>query len=309
MYWRDISNGARTLNIDWSNTSQMLAVDLLKELLQYLPPEYLREFYPEHLFLKCNFGSPLVVLTHDWDFHLEKEKIISELVEKVKYITGVRYLSMINTYLEVEKRYGYKSTILIRQSSPLHFKLIYMLKRLLPSGYEIGIHPEPNQTDFISILKLRKRLETALNSEVRAARVHLLKWGGRSYIENLSKAGIVVDSTFGYNNAIGYRGGIGTAFRAYKSNVLEIPQVIMDVVLFRDLGMESKNLVELLNRFLTSVREQNVVFAINWHIDYAFNEDYIRLYSFVLRKLKQIDAIVATLNDAKTLIERNCEIL
>jgi len=311
MHRKNAENGTGIMNIDWSNVNQMLAVDLLGKLLRYLPSDHLKEIYPQHIFLKCNFGSPLVVLTHDLDFYIERERLVDKLVEKIRYLTGTRYLSMVKRYLEAERMYNCKSTIFILQADPvpLHFKVARMLGRLLPPGYDVGIHPAPHQTETINILELRKRLEMALNSNVRVARAHLLKWKGRSFIESLVKAGIVADSTFGYNNAIGYRGGIGTAFKPYGLDVLEIPLVLMDVALFRDLQIDLKKAVKLLNNFFDSIKEKDVVFAVNWHIDYAFNEDYMRLYTLILRKLEEIDAIIATMSEAESLIERHCKTL
>jgi len=63
-------------------------------------------------------------------------------------------------------------------------------------------------------------------------RMHWLYFSDKTY-ETLERAGFDYDSTFGFNDAVGFRAGTGQVFRPLGANhLVEIPPTIQDTALF-----------------------------------------------------------------------------
>lgn len=137
------------------------------------------------------------------------------------------------------------------------------------NGYEIGIHPSyasPNHLDMITAEK--RVLENRLGKTVDLSRQHYLRFDWKKTPAYLLKAGIIKDSSLGYQNIIGFRCGTGFPYYLYdfenekRSELLEIPMVIMDSALIRENGGD----VEKANTHLRSFLQQN-----KWNTQIIFN--------------------------------------
>ena len=113
-------------------------------------------------------------------------------------------------------------------------KLQAKLKELKDNGFEIGLHGSYYSAKEFSRLKEEKEiLENILGCKVTKTRQHWL-----NYFENVTPFNhnrlFQTDSTLGWNDRMGFRSGIASAYRPYNFkekkafNYTIIPQVIMD---------------------------------------------------------------------------------
>jgi peptidoglycan/xylan/chitin deacetylase (PgdA/CDA1 family) len=103
---------------------------------------------------------------------------------------------------------------------------------LLDSGCEAGVHGIDSWHDSERGREERTALADVTGQPSRGIRMHwLLRDGSTPTV--LERAGYDYDSTFGYNETIGYRAGTGQVFRPLGAKtLLELPMHIQDGALF-----------------------------------------------------------------------------
>src|SRR5207249_1608661 len=101
----------------------------------------------------------------------------------------------------------------------------------------VGVHAIDAWIDSASGSEERERISSTVGSPAAGVRMHWLF----SYEETprkLEEAGFTYDSTFGYNETVGFRAGTLQAFRPLKaSRLLELPLNVMDTALFYPVHM------------------------------------------------------------------------
>ena len=138
---------------------------------------------------------------------------------------------------------------------------------LLKNGCEIGLHglnawqsPEDGQAELQQVRDITGQAEIG-------TRMHWLYWNQASP-RVLEEAGFSYDSTFGYNDAVGFRAGTAQAFRPLGvERMLELPLNIQDSALFYSDRMRLSEA-----EALTACKEVVQVLAclggaltVNWH--------------------------------------------
>ena len=105
------------------------------------------------------------------------------------------------------------------------------LRSLADGGWEVGVHGIDNWKDAGRGAVERKAISD-LGIEVTGTRVHWLLFGRESWAA-LDEAGYGYDTTFGYNEDIGFRAGTLQAFQPRGAgHLLELPLHIQDLALF-----------------------------------------------------------------------------
>lgn len=104
--------------------------------------------------------------------------------------------------------------------------------KLRNHGDEIGLHGIDAWHDQELAYEELHRISQIANQSQIGVRMHWLCFNHDSF-NILDKAGFLYDSTYGYNDAIGFRGGTSQAFQPISTrNLLEIPLHIQDSALF-----------------------------------------------------------------------------
>jgi peptidoglycan/xylan/chitin deacetylase (PgdA/CDA1 family) len=158
--------------------------------------------------------------------------------------------------------------------------------------WEVGLHGGYySYNDFEKISTEKKRLENVLGRKVIGFRNHYLRFKVPDSWELLSSAGFRYDTTFGYNDMIGFRNGMCHPFKPYNLNenreidILEIPLVVMDATLFNvatsfeDAWGYTKKLVDIVEKY-------NGVITFLWHnnvFNCPFRQNWGRLYEKILK--------------------------
>ena len=105
------------------------------------------------------------------------------------------------------------------------------LSSLTEGGWEIGVHGIDNWADADQGVRERKAFSD-LGVDVTGTRVHWLLFERGSWVA-LDRAGYRYDTTFGYNEDIGFRAGTLQVFRPRGvQHLLELPLHIQDLALF-----------------------------------------------------------------------------
>jgi peptidoglycan/xylan/chitin deacetylase (PgdA/CDA1 family) len=145
---------------------------------------------------------------------------------------------------------------------------VEIIQTLLSRGCEIGVH---GIDAWHSIEKgeeeLRRVKEKAGLKNALGIRTHWLCRNEQSF-QILEKAGYSYDSSFGYNETIGFRAGTSQVFKPVAvKHLLEIPLHIQDVALFgpdRMNGSDSYS-EEVCSKMIDSVSKHGGVLTVLWH--------------------------------------------
>ena len=150
------------------------------------------------------------------------------------------------------------------------------LGSIIDSGWEVGLHGGYYAYDNLEeIREEKKRLEKVSGRKVNGYRNHYLRFKIPDSWEFLAEAGFRYDTTFGYNEMVGFKNGMCHPFRPYnlrtdrEVNLLEIPLTIMDDTLF-DLAKSYEGAWDLTKKLIDSVAAYHGVICLNWHSE-SFN--------------------------------------
>jgi hypothetical protein len=113
------------------------------------------------------------------------------------------------------------------------------MRALAAEGFDVGLHGSFNSALEPGMLAREKAaLEEALGERVTTTRQHFLHWQPETTPALQEEAGLEVDSTLGFNRAIGFRCGASLPFRLPGRRLLEVPLAIHDGPLLRADGLE-----------------------------------------------------------------------
>ncbi|QSZ67924.1 hypothetical protein RJ40_10670 [Methanofollis aquaemaris] len=106
-----------------------------------------------------------------------------------------------------------------------------LIKRLTDGGWEVGVHGLDNWRDASAAREELQKVSDLTGATV-GTRVHWLLFDEDSW-KKLDEAGYVYDSTFGYNDDVGFKAGTMQPYRPQGcERLLEVPLIIQDGGLF-----------------------------------------------------------------------------
>jgi hypothetical protein len=138
---------------------------------------------------------------------------------------------------------------------------------LCNQGCEIGLHGIDAWQDPDQGRAERNRISAITQQSALGVRIHWLYFSNHSP-KALENAGFLYDSTFGYNEAIGFRAGTAQVFRmAGASNLLELPLNIQDTALFYPdrMNLCEAEAMEACRQLMHHMAKVGGVLTVNWH--------------------------------------------
>jgi hypothetical protein len=106
------------------------------------------------------------------------------------------------------------------------------INTLVKQGFEVGVHGLDAWHDVTAALAEKLRIENISGQSNTGIRMHWLCFDQNTQ-RILDEAGFAYDTTFGYNDAVGYRAGTSQAFKPLNAErLLELPLNIQDTALF-----------------------------------------------------------------------------
>jgi peptidoglycan/xylan/chitin deacetylase (PgdA/CDA1 family) len=175
------------------------------------------------------------------------------------------------------------------------------IHKLTAAGCEVGLH---GIDAWMDSSKGRQELDEIRRvtgvSEV-GVRMHWLYYDQQSPA-TLEAAEAAYDSTFGYNETVGYRAGATQVYKPLDANqLLELPLHIMDTALFypSHLALSQSQAKKLLAPMLDNAVRLGGTLTINWH-DRSLAPERLwgEFYSDLIQNLKHHNAWFATAGQA-----------
>jgi hypothetical protein len=186
-------------------------------------------------------------------------------------------------YMEIEKELGstfffipYKDNAGTRDSAPAPkrraakydlLKIKDEVRGLVESGCEVGLHGVDAWQDSEKALIEREKICEITGQDEIGVRMHWLYFAGDSP-KALEAAGFCYDSTFGYNDAIGFRAGTAQVFCiAPSKSFLELPLSIQDTALFYPdrMNLSETEAMDSCRSLLRQMVNFGGILTINWH--------------------------------------------
>ena len=282
-------------------------VDFESNKMFYIQPLFY-PFLDFYLIKQLKFPKPsypkgrfAVCITFDLDsFDLPKEAIRKSLkalknTDIRSFLASLRELYLASRYINLEEylellaRFKISATFFLAPapgkdprdpmyhlSDSIHFQgkkfFIFEIARFLhDQKHEIGLHP-PIDTycNLESLKKYKKQTESILGFSIFSVRQHWLMFD----FENTSKiqfdAGFHFDSTYGFNRMPGFRAGTSYPFFFGKTSPLELPLLLQEGALLKDLksgsmGLSLSKAIELGKNILRRVAKVGGIAVILVH--------------------------------------------
>jgi hypothetical protein len=134
-------------------------------------------------------------------------------------------------------------------------------------GAEMAVHGIDSWHDARRGRAEIAQLESVIRHRPSGVRMHWLYFSADS-ARHLERAGFDYDSTWGYNDAVGYRAGTSQVFRLPGAErLLELPLSIMDTaLLYRGrMNLSMKQALRVCRELLAYARRMGGTVVINWH--------------------------------------------
>ena len=163
-------------------------------------------------------------------------------------------------------------------------KVVNIIRKLDRGGWEIGVHGSYDSYKNKDLLiKEKRNLEKILNKRVFGIRQHYLNLEIPNTWILQESTGFKYDSSFGWNNKVGFRGERFLPFKPINSDFLVIPLTIMDTALFKN----SKNLKDAWKKvddLLKFAEKKGGLITILWH-QRVFNDHEFYGWGYIYEKI------------------------
>jgi hypothetical protein len=175
------------------------------------------------------------------------------------------------------------------------------VKKLVDKGFEVGVHGIDAWHDTAAACEEKARITDISGKTDVGIRIHWLCFGKDTY-QTLEEAGFYYDTTFGYNDAVGYRAGTSQVFKPIGvKNIFELPLNIQDTALFNPKHMSLTKIEawQLCQDLIEKTSHNSGVLTILWH-DRSLSPErlYEDFYIKLLSELKNKKVWFATATDA-----------
>ena len=140
-------------------------------------------------------------------------------------------------------------------------------RQAVARGSELGVHGIDAWRDTQAGQLEMRQLTSVTGQKTAGVRMHWLYFAASSP-RHLEEAGYAYDSTWGYNDAVGFRAGTSQVFHlSGTEQLLELPLLIMDSALFYPgrMGLSRGDALERCRRIVADVRRFGGTLVINWH--------------------------------------------
>jgi len=139
---------------------------------------------------------------------------------------------------------------------------------LLVGGWEVGLHGLDAWHDGNKAGEERAAIARVTGKPPAGVRIHWLQYFECTPLI-LEQAGFAYDSTWGYNEGIGFRAGTAQVFRPPGAErLLELPLHAQDTALFSTgrMNLTQSQGIRAIEGMLQDIRSRGGVFTVNWHM-------------------------------------------
>ncbi len=174
------------------------------------------------------------------------------------------------------------------------------MSKLRSLGFEVGVHGIDAWSDLEAATGELKEVAELVGEPELGVRMHWLYFDEGSFA-TLDQAGFRYDTSFGYNDAAGFRAGTAQVFRPLSAErLLELPLVIQDTALFYPdrMNCTEREALPICERILDWAQELGGVSTLLWHERSLVPErQWDGTYRWLLAQLRQRGACVLPARD------------
>jgi peptidoglycan/xylan/chitin deacetylase (PgdA/CDA1 family) len=209
---------------------------------------------------KAALALPLVHLGIYDDFWLEFERykeIEKDFGSTFFFIPFKNVAGSLGSAPAPKRRAAKYDIILIKQQ----------VLELLKEGCEVGLHGIDAWQNCENAQIERDRLRQVTEQAPTGIRMHWLYWGEDS-AKSLEDAGFSYDSTFGYNDAVGFRAGTTQPFCPLSAeSLIELPLSIQDSAMFYSdrMKLSEDEALNICKDVIRSALSFGGSLTVNWH--------------------------------------------
>ncbi|MFW9995694.1 MAG: hypothetical protein ACFFD4_26885 [Candidatus Odinarchaeota archaeon] len=216
--------------------------------------------------------------------------------------------------LEREQEYNAKATWFVLTRYGLKKNADYHLKDkvfqkgfnlIREAGHEIGLH-----VPFVdlNVESIKREKEKITGVSVKGARMHHLRGKYEEVVAILSGAGLIYDSTFGFNWNMAYRFGTSVPFHPLLGPEIydgfyEVPMNIMDFQI-----MDLNDFKNNIQRIFSLLEQLHGVYVANWHNNRFNQVKYGNIwresFDILLEEAKKHGALITTIGDVVEIIKQ-----
>ncbi|MGA2889977.1 MAG: polysaccharide deacetylase family protein [Terracidiphilus sp.] len=171
-----------------------------------------------------------------------------------------------------------------------------IMRELTCSGWEIGLHPSYHAAASLEWLREQKRLcEEASGQQVVSVRQHYLQYHPRLTPALQSEAGLLTDSTQGFNDMIGFRAGSCFPYlcwdhmRNITLPLLEVPLHVQDGPLMKG-AASVDNAIQATFDLIDTVESIGGCLVILWHPLWLATDEGLQVFRAVIKEAKHRNA-------------------
>jgi len=184
-------------------------------------------------------------------------------------------------------------------------KVREIARELREEGFDVGLHAGYASATDLDALRYEKRIiEEYIGGDVVSCRQHYLHWDVGTTPRIQSEAGILVDSTVGFNRNVGFRAGTALPYRLFDLaadeplNVIEVPLIIQESPLLATNALELDGSLaqKTMKDLFDCVAETGGVVTLLFHPHSLAQPAYLSLFSWALDYGRDRGAWVASLS-------------
>jgi len=159
-------------------------------------------------------------------------------------------------------------------------RLAAQIRDLHARGWTIGLHQSFNAWSDPAAMRLEKeRLEESLGAAVTSCRQHWLRFGWERTWRAQQEAGILLDTTLGFNDRPGFRNGAALEFHPWDPEaggplrLAALPMVLMDSHLYDYAELSEDARLREMRRWIDETSVVGGQMCVIWH-QHALADDY-----------------------------------
>ena len=166
-----------------------------------------------------------------------------------------------------------------------------VMREIAAMGWDVGLHGSYHSALREGLLRDQARqIEAAVGRPVLSTRQHWLHYDARVTPRLQADAGLLADSTQGFNRNVGFRAGTAFPYRCWDFEretplpVLEIPQHVMDGALFTANALEydAELAIRHCLQLMDEVAAVGGCLTLSWHPNTMVDARYWTVYETLL---------------------------
>lgn len=202
---------------------------------------------------------------------------------------------------------GWPKDHLVRRYDIRKSRYQNILRQIPPSGSSIGLHGSPLHPSSATLLSTEKqRIEQSLQVQIKAQRMHFLRFDIVHSPRAACLAGLQIDSSLGFNDRPGFRMGSALPFPWFDLDSQKALPILMVPLIYADhqrqewISRSDPQLIQELKTYLDRCQAVGAPCTVLFHDLYfspLINSSHVEFYQHILREINISDREYCQIQD------------